>query len=32
VDFSTLETVLVLLAPTPVWTPATTARDDQVTR
>jgi len=32
VDFSTLETVLVLLAPTPVWTPAATARDDQVTR
>jgi rod shape-determining protein MreC len=32
VDFSTLETVLVLLAPTPVWTPATTARDDRVIR
>jgi rod shape-determining protein MreC len=32
VDFSTLETVLVLLAPTAVWTPAPTARDDQVTR
>jgi rod shape-determining protein MreC len=32
VDFSTLETVLVLLAPTPAWTPATTARDEKVTR
>jgi rod shape-determining protein MreC len=32
VDFSTLETVLVLLAPTPVWTPATAARDEKVTR
>jgi rod shape-determining protein MreC len=32
VDFSTLETVLVLLAPSPAWTPATTARDEKVTR
>ena len=32
VDFSTLETVLVLLAPTPVWTPAATARDEKVIR
>jgi rod shape-determining protein MreC len=32
VDFSTLETVLVLLAPTPVWTPATTARGEKVNR
>jgi rod shape-determining protein MreC len=32
VDFSTLETVLVLLAPTPVRTPATTARGERVIR
>jgi len=32
VDFSTLETVLVLLAPAPVWTPATTAADGKVAR
>ena len=32
VDFSTLETVLVLLAPAPVWTPATTAGDEKVVR
>jgi rod shape-determining protein MreC len=32
VDFSTLETVLVLLAPAPVWTPAATAADGKVAR
>jgi rod shape-determining protein MreC len=32
VDFSTLETVLVLLAPAPVWTPAATAGDEKVAR
>jgi len=32
VDFSTLETVLVLLAPAPVWTPATAARDGKGAR
>jgi cell shape-determining protein MreC len=31
VDFSMLETVLVLLAPSPVWTPAA-ARDEKGTK
>jgi rod shape-determining protein MreC len=32
VDFSALETVLVLVAPTPVWTPPAPVHDERVTR